>query len=189
MVYFWLSSDNALHIVIVQLYIFVFDTQTFVFLPKTKIVRLCPYLEYTLKIQKWWTIPKNTTFLPIKWWLIPKLYQKTYTKWWQHTKYRIQYNHKYVRITKTLYCPPHTNKIIKLSVLHVHIIKLSTLQNIANTTTFHTYPHYNIKLSTSSHIVFNTTSIFLPDLSDQLVQSQSAAPRPYNSIFFSYLQN
>ena len=148
MVCFMVSSDNALHIVIVQLDIFVFDTQTFVFLPKTKIVRSCPPLEYILKFQKCHQIPKNTTFLPIKWWLIPKLYPKTYSKWWQHTKYRIQYNHKYVRITKTLYCPPHTNKIIKLSILHVHIIKLSTFQNIANTTTLYSYQHYNIKLFT-----------------------------------------
>ena len=66
---------------------------------------------------------------------------------------------------KDKYCPQYTNKIIKLSVLHVHIIKLSTFQNIAITTTSHSYPHYNIKLSTPSHIVFNTTSIFLPDLS------------------------
>ena len=141
----------------IQIDIFVFDTQTFVFLPKTKIVRSCPSLEYTRKNQKCHQIPKNTTFLPIKWWLIPKLYPKTYSKWWQHTKYRIQYNHKYVRITKTLYCPPHANKIIKLSVLHVHIIKLSTFQNIVNTTLLHSYPHNNIKLSTPYHIVSNTT--------------------------------
>ena len=58
---------------------------------------------------------------------------------------------------KDKYCPQYTNKIIKLSVLHVHIIKLSTFQNIAITTTLHSYPHCNIKLSTPSHIVFNTT--------------------------------
>ena len=122
-------------------------------------VRLCPPLEYILKFQKWWTIPKTTPFLPIKWWLIPKIHTKTYSKWWPHAKYRIQYNHKYVRITNTLYCPPHANKIIKLSILHAHIIKLSTLQNIVNTTLLHSYPHNNIKLSTPSHIVFNTTSL------------------------------
>ena len=149
----------------IQFDIFVFDTQTFVFLPKTKIVRSCPSLEYTRKNQKCHQIPKNTTFLPIKWWLIPKLYPKTYSKWWQHTKYRIQYNHKYVRITKTLYCPPHTNKIIKLSVLHVHIIKLSTFQNIVNITLLQSYPHYistyphnNIKLSTPQHLIIHTIS-------------------------------
>ena len=59
---------------------------------------------------------------------------------------------------KDKYCPPHANKIIKLSILHAHIIKLSTLQNIVNTTLLHSYQHYNIKLSTPSHIVLNTTS-------------------------------
>ena len=128
-------------------------------------VRLCPSLEYTRKNQKWYTIPFLTPFLPQKWWLIPKLYPKTYSKWWQHTKYRIQYNHKYVRITKTLYCPPHANKIIKLSVLHVHIIKLSTFQNIVNTTLLQSYPHYistyphnHIKLSTPQHPIIHTIS-------------------------------
>ena len=37
---------------------------------------------------------------------------------------------------KDKYCPQYTNKIIKLSVLHVHIIKLSTFKNIVNTTLF-----------------------------------------------------
>ena len=58
---------------------------------------------------------------------------------------------------KDKYCPQYTNKIIKLSVLHAHTINLSTQQNIAITTTSHSYPHCNIKLSTPSHIVFNTT--------------------------------
>ena len=65
----------------IQFDIFVFDTQTFVFLPKTKIVRSCPPLEYTRKNQKWYAIPKTTPFLPLKWWLIPNLHQKTYLKW------------------------------------------------------------------------------------------------------------
>ena len=60
---------------------------------------------------------------------------------------------------KDTYCPQHTNKNIILSVLHAHTIKLSTSQNIVNTTLLHSYPHNNIKLSTPSHIVFNTTSL------------------------------
>ena len=59
---------------------------------------------------------------------------------------------------KDTYCPPHTNKSLKLSVLHAHLISISTIQNIVNTTLLHSYPYYNIKLSTPSHIVFNTTS-------------------------------
>ena len=59
---------------------------------------------------------------------------------------------------KDTYCTYHTNKSLKMSVLHVHTTNLSTLQNIANTTTLYSYPHYNIKLSTPSHIVLNTTS-------------------------------
>ena len=47
------------------------------------------------------------------------------------------------------------NHNTKLSTLYPN---LSTLQNIANTTTIYSYPHYIIKLSTPSHIVFNTTS-------------------------------
>ena len=42
---------------------------------------------------------------------------------------------------KYTYCPPHTNKNIILSVLHVHIIKLSTFQNIVNTTLLQSYQH------------------------------------------------
>ena len=49
---------------------------------------------------------------------------------------------------KDKYCPQYTNKIIKLSILHVHIIKLSTFQNIVNTTLLHSYPHY---ISTYPH--------------------------------------
>ena len=49
------------------------------------------------------------------------------------------------------------NYHIKLSTLYSN---LSTLQNIVNTTLLHSYPHYNIKLSTPLHIVFNTTSFF-----------------------------
>ena len=160
MVYFWLSSKIALHLHWSSLIYLSLIHKHLSFCQRQKIVRSCPSLEYTRKNQKCHQIPKTTPFLPIKWWLIPKIHTKTYSKWWQHTKYRIQYHHKYVRITKTLYCPPHANKIIKLSVLHVHIIKLSTFQNIVNTTLLHSYPHYNIKLSTPSHIVFNTTSFF-----------------------------
>ena len=47
------------------------------------------------------------------------------------------------------------NHHTKLSTLYHD---LSTSQNIANTTLLHSYTHYNIKLSTSLHIVFNTTS-------------------------------
>ena len=64
---------------------------------------------------------------------------------------------------KDKYCPQYTNKIIKLSVLHVHIIKLSTFQNIVNTTLLQSYPHYistyphnNIKLSTPQHLIIHT---------------------------------
>ena len=46
------------------------------------------------------------------------------------------------------------NHHTKLSTLYSN---LSTLQNIVNTTLLHSYQHYNIKLSTPSHIVFNTT--------------------------------
>ena len=46
------------------------------------------------------------------------------------------------------------NHITKLSTLYHD---LSTFQNIVNTTLLHSYPHYNIKLSTPSHIVSNTT--------------------------------
>ena len=66
---------------------------------------------------------------------------------------------------KDKYCPQYTNKIINLSVLHVHIIKLSTFQNIVNTTLLQSYPHYistyphnNIKLSTSQHLIIHTIS-------------------------------
>ena len=121
-----------------------------------KIVRLCPSIEYTLKIQKWWTIPKITLFLPIKWWLIPNIHTKTYIKWWQHTKHRIQYHHQICPSHKDTYCPYHTNKSPKMSVLHVHTTNLSTFQNIVNTTLLHSYPHYNIKLSTSQHLIIHT---------------------------------
>ena len=115
---------------------------------RQKMVRLCPSLEYTWKNQKCHTIPKITPFLPLKWGLIPKSHPKTYSKWWPHEKYRIQYHRKFCPYHKDKYCPQYTNKIIKLSVLHVHIIKLSTLQNIVDTTLLYSYPHNNIKLST-----------------------------------------
>ena len=50
-----------------------------------------------------------------------------------------------------------------MSVLHAHIIKLSTFQNIVNTTLLQSYPHYistyphnNIKLSTPQHPIIHT---------------------------------
>ena len=156
---FIVSSDNTLHLRLPVYYIVSLPRKHLSLHQIQKIVRLCPSIEYTLKIQKWYTIPFLTLFLPIKWWLIPNIHTKTYIKWWQHTKYRIQHHHQICPSHKDNYCPYHTNKIIKLSVLHAHIINLFTLQNIVNTTLLHSYPHYNIKLSTLSHIVFNTTSV------------------------------
>ena len=124
MVSFYLSSKNTLHIAIFQFAICVFAAQTLVFAPNTKIVRLCPSIEYILKFQKWWTIPKITLFLPLKWWLIPNIHTKTYIKWWQHTKYRIQSHHQICPSHTYTYCPYHTNKSLTLSVLHAHYFSL-----------------------------------------------------------------
>ena len=59
MVCFMVSSKNALHIVIVQLAIFVFDTQTFVFLPKTKNGSTMSATRIHSKISKVVNNPKN----------------------------------------------------------------------------------------------------------------------------------
>ena len=75
-------------------------------------------------------------------------------------------NNKTVRTTRT-----HNKVIHNSHNINNHITKLSTLyhdlsthQNIENTTLLHSYQHHNIKLSTPSHIVFNTTSITTPHL-------------------------
>ena len=156
MVCFWLSSKNALHMQWSRLIYLSLPQKHLSFYQRQKIVRLCPSLEYTRKNQKWWTIPKNTTFLPQKWWLIPNIHTKTYIKWWQHTKHRIQYNHKYVRITKTLYCPPHANKIIKLSVLHAHIFPITLSHNMHTYTTYHNTTSYQQVIHIPKHSKHNT---------------------------------
>ena len=94
---------------------------------------------------------------------------------------------------KDKYCPQYTNKIIKLSILHAHIIKLSTFQNIVNTTLLHsythyisTYPHYNIKLSTQQHLVIHTiTHSFQYHIS--LAQKSISFQLFHNSIPFFVL--
>ena len=75
------------------------------------------------------------------------------------------------------------NHNTKLSTLYHN---LSTLQNVANTTTLYSYTHNHIKLYTLPHIVFNTTSIFRSAL---LVQNQSAIHHRYNVITLSYHQS
>ena len=123
-----------------------------------KIVRLCPSIEYTLKIQKWYAIPKITPFLPQKWWLIPKIHTKTYIKWWQHTKHRIQYHHQicpYHKDTLLSATRKQNNKTVRTTrtynkVIHVSkhskyntFTKLSTLQYkvIHTTTSRHKHNH------------------------------------------------
>ena len=117
----YLSSENALQLAITPAWFLSLTHKHMYFYQRQKNVRLCPSLEYTRKNQKCHSIPKITLFSPLKWWLIPNLHQKTYSKWGLHAKYRIQYHHKYVHHTKTLHCPPHTNKSPIMSVPHVHI--------------------------------------------------------------------
>ena len=144
----------------IQIDIFVFDTQTFVFLPKTKNRSVVSVSRIHSKKSKVSPNPKNNPIFTHKVVTHPKNTHKNILK--VVTTYQIPntIQSQICPYHKDKYCPQYTNKIIKLSVLHVHIIKLSTFQNIVNTTLLHSYPHYNIKLSTPPHIVFNTTSFF-----------------------------
>ena len=155
----------------------VFATQTLVFLPKTKNRSVVSVSRIHSKKSKVVNNPKNNPIFTHKVVTHPKNTPKNIPK--VGATYQISniIPSQICPYHKDKYCPQYTNKIIKLSVLHAHTINLSTQQNIAITTTSHSYPHYNIKLSTLSHIVFNTTYHSLKN------------PSLFNSSSISILRN
>ena len=144
MVCFMVSSKNALHLAMIQFAICVFATKTLVFAPNTKNRSVVSVSRIHSKNSKVVHHPKNHPIFTHKVVTHPKFTPKNIYKVVNTYQISNTIPSQICPYHKDKYCPQYTNKIIKLSVLHAHTIKLSTFQNIVNTTLLHSYPHNNI---------------------------------------------
>ena len=136
-------SKNTLRLAIARLLYRVLATKTLVFALNTKNRSVVSVYRIHSKNSKVVLNPKNHPISTHKVVTNPKYTHKNIYKVVTTHQISNTIPSQICPYHKDKYCPQYTNKIIKLSVLHVHIIKLSTFQNIATITLLYSYQHYN----------------------------------------------
>ena len=141
---FWLSGDNVLQLAIAGAGIARYNVSVLrkhlYFHQRQKNRSVVSFSRIHSKNSKVVNNPKNHIIFTTKVVAHPKFTPKNISKWLQHTKYRIQYHHKYVCHTKTITvrikqtkiqnCPCYTHTYFwsKYRIIYTYTLYITMIQ-------------------------------------------------------------